>query len=135
MVALDLRAWRERTAGTGSKGERIYAWAKLRINGPGDHGEHWLLARWSVKDPSDLAYFTCYAPKGVTLITLALVAGARWSIEETFQSSKGQTGLEHYQVRQYTGWYRHITLSMFAHAFLSVVRAKKGALIQVPELW
>lgn len=135
VAALDPRAWRERTAGTGSKGERIYAWAKLRINGPGEDGEHWLLARRSVKDPTDLAYFVCYTPKGVTLITLALVAGARWSIEETFQTSKGQTGLDHYQVRQYTGWYRHITLSMFAHAFLSVVRAKKGALIQVPGLW
>lgn len=135
VAALDPRAWRERTAGTGSKGERVYAWAKQRINGPGEDGEHWLLARRSVKDPTDLAYFVCYTPKGVTLITLALVAGARWSIEETFQTSKGQTGLDHYQVRQYTGWYRHITLSMFAHAFLSVVRAKKGALIQVPGLW
>ncbi|MET3923475.1 hypothetical protein ABIB26_004441 [Arthrobacter sp. UYEF20] len=34
----------------------------------------------------------------------------------------------HYQVRQYAGWYRHITLSMFAHAFLTVIRSKKGAL-------
>lgn len=94
-----------------------------------------MLARRSVKEPTDLAYFVCCMPKGVTLITLALVAGARWSIEETFQSFKGQTGLDHYQVRQYTGWYRHLTLSKFAHAFLSVVRAKKGALIQVPGLW
>lgn len=66
---------------------------------------------------------------------MALVAGARWAIEETFQTSKGETGLDHYQVRQYTGWYRHITLSMFAHALLSVIRAKKGAHIQVPGLW
>ncbi len=33
---------------------------------------------------------------------------------------------------QYTGWYRHITLSMFAHAFLSVIRSKKGAHNQAP---
>ena len=38
-----------------------------------------------------------------------------------------ETGLDHYQVRQYTGWYRHITLSMLAHAFLTVTRSKKGA--------
>lgn len=44
----------------------------------------------------------------------------------SFQTSKGQTGLDHYQVRQYTGWYRHITLSMLAHAFLTVTRSKKG---------
>ena len=62
-------------------------------------------------------------------------AGTRWAIEETFQTSKGETGLDHYQVRQYGGWYRHITLSMFAHAFLSVIRSKKGAHIQAPTSW
>ena len=61
---------------------------------------------------------------------LARAAGARWAVEESFQTSKGQTGLDHYQVRQYTGWYRHITLSMLAHAFLTVTRSKKGAFIQ-----
>ena len=63
---------------------------------------------------------------------LVTVAGTRWAIEETFQTSKGQTGLDHYQVRQYTGWYRHITLSMLAHAFLTVTRSKRGAEIR-PE--
>ena len=58
---------------------------------------------------------------------MARVAGVRWSIEETFQTAKGEAGLDHYQVRQYTGWYRHITLSMLAHAFLTTVKAKKGA--------
>jgi len=48
-------------------------------------------------------------------------------IEETFQTAKGETGLDHYQVRQWTGWYRHITLSMLAHAFLTVTQSKKGA--------
>jgi len=134
-AALDGRAWRTRTAGTGTKGERLYAWARIRINGPAETGEHWLLARRSLKDPTDLAYFICHTPENVTLIELARVAGARWAIEETFQTSKGETGLDHYQVRQYTGWYRHITLSMFAHAFLSVIRSKKGAHIQAPSNW
>ncbi|GAB3194523.1 IS701 family transposase [Nesterenkonia suensis] len=50
----------------------------------------------------------------------------RWAIEESFQTAKGEAGLDHYQVRSYTGWYRHITLAMLAHALLSVIRAKKG---------
>ena len=76
----------------------------------------------------------------MSLAELARAAGARWAIEESFQTSTGQTstgqtgtgqtGLDHYQVRQYTGWYRHITLSMLAHAFLTVTRSKKGALIR-----
>ena len=134
-ASLDGRAWRARTAGAGTKGNRLYSWARARINGPAETGEHWLLARRSLKDPTDLAYFICHTPENVTLAELARVAGARWSIEETFQTSKGETGLDHYQVRQYTGWYRHITLSMFAHAFLSVIRSKKGAQIQAPSNW
>ncbi|MDQ2743655.1 MAG: IS701 family transposase [Chloroflexota bacterium] len=134
-ASLDGRAWRTRTAGAGTKGDRLYSWARARINGPAETGEYWLLARRSLKDPTDLAYFICHTPKNVTLAELARVAGARWAIEETFQTSKGETGLDHYQVRQYTGWYRHITLSMFAHAFLSVIRSKKGAHIQAPTNW
>jgi hypothetical protein len=66
-AALDGRAWRTRTAGTGTKGERLYSWARIRINGPAETGEHWLLARRSVKDPTDLAYFIRYTPENVTL--------------------------------------------------------------------
>ena len=124
---LPATAWRTRSAGAGSKGDRRYAWARARINGERDpDAEYWLLARRSLTDPSELAYYLCHGPKRVALGELVRVAGARWAIEETFQTAKGQTGLDHYQVRQYTGWYRHITLSMLAHAFLTVTRSKRG---------
>ena len=126
-AALPATAWRTRSAGRGSKGDRRYAWARARINGGRDpDAEYWLLARRSLTDPTELAYYLCHAPKRVALSELVRVAGARWAIEETFQTAKGQTGLDHYQVRQYTGWYRHITLSMLAHAFLTVTRSKRG---------
>ena len=48
------------------------------------------------------------------------MAGARWGIEDCFSEAKNETGLDHYQVRKYTAWYRHVTLSMLAHAFLAV---------------
>lgn len=129
--ALPATAWHTRTAGEGSKGERRYGWARARINGQRDpDAEYWLLARRSLTDKTELAYYLCHAPKRVSLAELARVAGARWAIEETFQTAKGQTGLDHYQVRQYTGWYRHITLSMLAHAFLTVTRSKRG--LQTP---
>jgi SRSO17 transposase len=127
IAALPGTAWRTRSAGRGSKGDRRYAWARARINGARDpDAEYWLLARRSLTDPSELAYYLCHTPKRVSLGELVRVAGARWAIEETFQTAKGQTGLDHYQVRQYTGWYRHITLSMLAHAFLTVIRSKRG---------
>jgi SRSO17 transposase len=52
------------------------------------------------------------------------VAGRRWRVEEAFEQAKGEVGLDHYQVRQYGAWYRHITLAMAAHAFLVVTRAQ-----------
>lgn len=130
--SLPATAWRTRSAGQGSKGDRRYAWARARINGERDaDAEHWLLARRSLTDPDELAYYLCHAPKRVSLAELVRVAGARWATEETFQTAKGQTGLDHYQVRQYTGWYRHVTLSMLAHAFLTVTRSKRG--LEIPE--
>jgi SRSO17 transposase len=127
IAALPAQSWQRRSAGKGSKGERVYDWARVRIHGP-EHPDstYWLMARRNLTDPTDLAYYLCHAPARTTLSELVRVAGIRWTIEETFQTAKGQTGLDHYQVRQYTGWYRHITLSMLAHAFLTVTRSKKG---------
>ena len=92
------------------------------LAGPG----YWLLARRSLADPTDssqIAYYLCSAPARTPLRELARIAGTRWAIEETFQTAKGEVGLDHYQVRRYDGWYRHITLAMLAHAFLTVTRA------------
>ena len=128
IAALPAQAWRRRSAGKGAKGDRLYDWARTPIHGINfPDSNYWLLAHRSISDPTDLAYYLCHAPARTGLTQLVTVAGTRWAIEETFQTSKGQTGLDHYQVRQYTGWYRHITLSMLAHAFLTVTRSKKGA--------
>jgi SRSO17 transposase len=134
VAALPVQAWRTYSAGKGAKGDRLYDWARVRVHGV-NHPDavYWLLARRSLSDPTDLAYYLCHAPARTSLAELVTVAGTRWAIEETFQTSKGQTGLDHYQVRQYTGWYRHITLSMLAHAFLTVTRSKKGATIPPAE--
>lgn len=124
--SLDPRRWRIRSAGHGTKGQRRYRWARTPINGPDPRASYWLLVRQSLQDPGDLAYYICCGPARVSLAELIAVAGARWAIEESFQTAKGETGLDHYQVRSYTGWYRHITLAMLAHALLSAIRAKKG---------
>jgi SRSO17 transposase len=70
-----------------------------------------------------LAHYLCFAPPGTPLGDLVAVAGRRWAIEESFQTAKGEVGLDHYQVRRYAAWYRHITLAMLAHTYLTVTRA------------
>jgi len=126
---LPAQAWKKISAGAGAKGPRIYYWARAPIRPLEDTSSYWLLVRRNVADPTDLAYYLCYGPEATPLRELVGVAGARWAIEETFQTAKGQVGLDQYQVRRYDSWYRHITLAMLAHAFLTVTTAgaKKGA--------
>ncbi|MEY9877947.1 SRSO17 transposase [Streptacidiphilus sp. MAP12-33] len=122
-------AWTRLSCGDGAHGPREYDWTAAPIRPWRREGwDHWLLARRSPADPTDIAYYICFGPAGTTLEELARIAGSRWMVEECFQTAKNETGLDHYQVRDYTAWYRHITLSMAALAFLAVLRgeAKKG---------
>lgn len=75
-----------------------------------------------------------FAPIGTSIFEVVRVAGARWSIEMGFEITKDELGLDHYEVRSWRAWYRHVTLVLLAHAVLSVIRtqalvttAQKGA--------
>ncbi|WP_194921275.1 IS701 family transposase [Catenulispora rubra] len=118
--------WHRRSAGTGAHGERIYDWLRIAVPCDVPGRKRWVLARRSISD-GELAYYHCFGPANTTLKTLVEVAGARWAIEECFQTAKNECGLDHYQVRKYAAWYRHITLSMAAHACLTVIRAAERA--------
>jgi SRSO17 transposase len=134
--------WKRLSAGDGSKGPRLYDWLRLPLNPPLEEGfERWLLVRRSIEDPDELTAYTVFAPEGTTLEEPAKVAGMRWRVEIGFEEAKGEVGLSHYEVRSWRGWYRHVTLSLFAHAFLAAIRAKgqdieasqKGALLGTGE--
>jgi len=117
-------AWERISAGAGSKGERLYDWALIR-GWQEDGWSHGLLVRRSIEAQPEHAYYWFYAPTRKTrLETLVRVAGQRWQIEQAFQAAKGECGLDHYEVRHWQGWYRHITLAMLAHAVLAVLRAR-----------
>jgi SRSO17 transposase len=118
--------WLRISAGDGSKGKRVYDWTRVplwRWGWPANVG-FWLLARRSLSDPGELAYYVCFGPADTPLVTLVQVAGSRWRVEEAFEQAKGEVGLDHYQVRQYLAWYRHTTLAMAALAFLAITRAR-----------
>src|SRR3954464_5035402 len=127
--ALPPRAWRRLSAGAGTKGERLYDWARGRLGPPPGGGgdapprERWLLARRLSADPADLAYFVAFAPAGLRLVDLARVAGRRWLVEECFEAAKQEVGLADYEVRSWRGWHRHIPLAMLALALLAGLRA------------
>ena len=121
------------SVGEGSKGPRLYDWLRLPLNPPMQEGfQRWLVVRRSIEDPEELSAYTVFAPEGITLEALAKAAGSRWRVEIGFEEAKGEVGLAHYEVRSWHGWYRHITLSLFAHAFLAAIRAA-GLDIRTPE--
>src|SRR3954447_20180269 len=125
-----------RSAGAGAHAPRRYAWAWLALHPraaastqPGSQGHarqprsEWsLLVRRNLRT-GELAFYRCYTPTPTTLAQLITVAGRRWSIEESFQSSKGLAGLDEHQVRRWTPWRRWTLLAMPAHALLAVLTA------------
>ena len=125
IAALPARAWRRLSVGAGAHGPREYDWARIPVRIAWRPGRgHWLLARRSISEPAEIAYYVCYGPRRSTLVDLAWIAGSRWHVEECFQQAKNEAGLDHYQVRTWRAWYAHITLSMLALAWLAATRAQ-----------
>nr|WP_226899508.1 IS701 family transposase [Nonomuraea phyllanthi] len=116
------RHWHRYRAGQGAKGPRWYAWAWARIDEGACDGYRWLLIRRNLTT-GELAFYRCYAPDRQPLMALVKTAGIRWAVEESFQAAKGQVGLDHYQVRGWRPWHRHITLAMLALALLAAIAA------------
>jgi hypothetical protein len=110
--------------GQGSNGPRDYdrAWVSINTATPWGEDDRWLLIRRH-RRTGELAFYLCWAPSPVPLNRLVRVAGTRWAVEESFQAAKGQVGLDHYQVRSWTGWHRHTVLAMLALAILTVMVA------------
>ena len=106
----------------------LYDWRSLGLSAPPQHGwKRFLLIRRSISDPSEMTGYIVFARAHTTLSELVLIAGTRWMVEESIQTAKGEVGLDHSEVRSFMGWYRHMTLAMWASAFLSVIREESGA--------
>lgn len=121
---LDASAWSTHAAGEGTKGFRLYDWARIPLPWATDEGfERWVLIRRSRAKPEERAYYFVFAPAGADLTELAGAAGLRWTIEECFQRGKEELGLDHCEVRSWHGWYRHMSLCMAAAAFLARLSA------------
>jgi SRSO17 transposase len=118
-------AWRQASAGAGSKGPRWYDWAAESFGSVDERGWRlWLLVRRHRQRHGERAYYLCRGPADTPREELIRVAGSRWAVEEGFERAKGDCGLADYEVRSWVGWYRHITLSMFALAVLAVIRSR-----------
>lgn len=121
--------WQRLAVAEGEKGHRVYDWACQRIVEHQDQlpgRDAWLVVRRSPAAPDVAAFYLSNAPADIDLLTLAQVASTRYTVEQCLEEAKGETGLDHYEVRYWHSWYRHITLSMMAHAWLASVRRRRN---------
>jgi len=127
---LDPSAWQRLSAGDGTKGERLYDWAYCELADL-DAAEYndqrtglWtrgLLIRRMISN-RDMAFFTTWCPAGTSIETLVRVEGHRWAIEDSFETTKNELGLDHNETRSWHGWHRHVSLVMLAFAMMAVIR-------------
>jgi SRSO17 transposase len=125
IAGLPKSRWRRLSIAVGTKGPRLYDWVRLRViesydDLPGP--EVWLLARRSISKPDEIAYYLAFAPGTISLQTLALIAGTRYTVEQCIEEAKGEVGFDQYEVRHYWSWYRHMTLALMAHTWLAAER-------------
>jgi len=131
--------WERFSVAEGEKGPRLYDWGRERVIESRDQlpgPEVWLMARRSINTPTEIAYYLAWAPPDTTLPTLARVAATRYTVEQCIEEAKGEVGFDHYQVRFWPSWHRHITLVMMAHAWLASIKtieAQKGGTF--PTTW
>ncbi len=116
--ALRDQDWQRLSQSQGTKGPRLFDWARLPLfsHGTAD-GRHWLVFRRCLDEPHELAYYLVFAEPSTPLSLMVQAIGARWRIEEDLEASK-DLGLDQYEARSYGGWYRHLTLVLLAYAFL-----------------
>jgi SRSO17 transposase len=128
--SFDPAAWQRLSAGDGTKGERLHDWiyCELADLDASEYDESrsglWtrgLLVRRNIGD-GDLAFFSTWCPAGTDIQTLVLVEGHRWAIEDSFETTKNELGLDHNETRSWHGWHRHVSLVMLAFAMMAVIR-------------
>jgi SRSO17 transposase len=126
-AAVPAAAWQRLSCGDGVQGPRWYDWTVIPLR-PAlrDGWVHAVLLRRHPERVDELAYYLAYAPVATPLPEVVRAAGARWTIDDLFKLAKGQVGLDHYEVRGWQGWHRHITLALLALAALTIGARKKG---------
>jgi SRSO17 transposase len=119
-------AWVLLSAGEGTKGHRLYDWARIQLGRENENGfSRWLVARRSPRAPEVITYYFAYAHSNTSLQDISAGAGLRWTIEECFLRAKDDIGLDHCEARSWHGWHRHMTLVMAAAAFLTMLSANQ----------
>jgi SRSO17 transposase len=119
--AIPATFWYRRTVSEGTKGPITYEFARKRImlckEGQPTTAV-WLLIKRTLGAHPRYWYYLSTAPMSAPLRLFVWLSGVRWAIEQCFEETKTELGMDHYEVRKYPGWHHHMLTCMLAHFFL-----------------
>ncbi len=121
--------WYRRKVSEGTKGPIVYEFTRRRIilSAAGlPQKTVWLLIRRTLGDAPQYSFFISNASSSTRLKTLVWLSGLRWAIEQCFEETKTELGMDHYEVRKFPGWHHHILTCMMAHFFLWHLKIRMG---------
>lgn len=121
--------WYRRKVSEGTKGPIVYEYTRrqiiLSIAGL-PQKTLWLLIRRTLDDDPKFSFFISNASSSTRLKTLVWLSGLRWAIEQCFEETKSELGMDHYEVRKFSGWHHHMLTCMLAHFFLWHLKIRLG---------
>jgi len=121
--------WYRRQVSEGTKGPIVYEFTRRQViisNAGLPQKTVWLLIRRTLEDNPTFSFFICNAPPSTKLKTLVWLSGMRWAVEQCFEETKTELGMDHYEVRKFMGWHHHILTCMLAHFFLWHLKIRLG---------
>jgi SRSO17 transposase len=121
--------WYRRKVSEGTKGPIAYEFTKMRVVLAKDGlpwKEVWVIIKRSLGDKPKYSYYISNAPLRTRLKTFVWLSGVRWAIEQCFEETKTELGMDHYEVRKLPGWQHHILTCMLAHFFLWHIKIRLG---------
>ena len=127
------KAWVQIDVRDAAKGPIVVELIKRRVAARTDQrkqGDEELLVIIRYRDRDDQSvkktdYYLSDAPPDTHEAELARVAKAEHRIEECIQRAKSEAGLSDYELRNWTGWHHHQTLSLIATWFL-ITETRRG---------
>ena len=113
--------WYRRTVSEGTKGPIVYELSRRRVTLCKDglpERTVWLVIKRTLEASPTYSYYISNAPESTPLRLFVWLSGVRWAIEQCFEETKTELGMDHYEVRKYLGWQHHMLICMLAHFFL-----------------
>jgi SRSO17 transposase len=121
--------WYRRQVSEGTKGPIEYEFTKRQVtlchDGYPDKTV-WLAIKRTLGAAPTYWYYISNAPVSTRLPLFVWLSGVRWAIEQCFEETKTELGMDQYEIRKYTGWHQHILTCMLAHFFLWHMKIRLG---------